>query len=315
MDFISLTCPQCGGSLPRQARWRMVHCPYCNSLVTRSDDVVQSARFHQSLLNANESIPPAPHCINISGTKFRVLAPLGGGDHSEVYLAERMNRLPERVIIKCARHGVRSGQLSEENKILRALQSLETSGSPYFSQRLPQPVDVGNVDDTGREVLVLRQPVGFWGSLEDVLHYHQSGVDARHAVWIWRRILDVLSFIHDNGWSHGNLHPGHLLVHPSDHGILIIGWHQALQLKKDSDKKVRDLKQSAWSIRALLSGNTDDPGFGSKTPAPLVEVLKHASEDTVYCASLGAAGIDDALKSAAFESFGSPVFVPFCPVP
>ncbi len=315
MEFVALLCPQCGGLLPRQARWRMVICPYCSNNVTRSDAVVESALYHKAWADAQAAVKSIGYSVIISGTPFRIIMPLGGGEISEVYLAERMNIFPERVILKIAKQGSRPGGLIDEFKNLQELQVIKSSGSAYFSQRLPQAVSSGNTEDTRQEALVLRQPVGFWGSLEDVSKNYPHGIDPRHAVWMWRRVLEVLGYIHDNGWSHCDLHPGHLLVHPEDHGILIISWRKAQKISKKKDGIILDLKGSAWSIRSMLSGDADEPGYGIKTPEPLAELLKKVSEDDGWCSSAGAAGIDEALKDVALKIYGQPSFVPFYPIP
>ncbi|MBT9525301.1 MAG: protein kinase family protein, partial [Rhizobacter sp.] len=100
MGFTALTCPQCGGALPRQALWRMVACPYCRAMVTRSASVVErapyQAAYQRSLGGASGRVLP------IASQRYRVLAPLGQGEHSEVLLAERCGALPQRVTIKLA---------------------------------------------------------------------------------------------------------------------------------------------------------------------------------------------------------------------
>lgn len=314
MEFVTLNCPSCGGLLPRQARWRMVSCPYCGSVVTLSDSVVQAVDFHKAWIRAQAASIFMCHSIVVSGVRYRIIDSIGGGDYSVVYLAERMSILPERVTIKLARDTVASVALQSEFDSLSALHALKSSGSAYFTQRLPQPVSIGVAEDSGMVALVLRQPVGFWGSLGDVMRYHAAGVSPRHAVWMWRRILEVLTYVHQNGWTHGSLSPEHLLVHPDDHGIMIIGWHKASN-SGDTALIARDLMQSAWSIRAVLCGVTSEkPGCGAKTPHNIVEILKRASEDAAWCSSMGAAEIDNALKAAAFEAFGPPAFVQFSPI-
>src|ERR1700712_2865027 len=48
VNFDALSCPQCGGPLPRQALWRMVACPQCRAMVTRSSRVVERKTFHDA---------------------------------------------------------------------------------------------------------------------------------------------------------------------------------------------------------------------------------------------------------------------------
>ncbi len=309
--FTALTCPQCGGALPRQALWRMVACPYCRAMVTRSaSSVVERAAYRaayqRSLADGSGRVLP------IAGQRFRVLAPLGQGERSEVLLAERCGALPQRVTIKLAHSPAVT--LGAELDTLRRLQALHLAGSAYFSQRLPQPVAHGRSGEAGheRDALVLRHPSGFWGSLADVQCAHPQGLaDARHAVWLWRRVLELLAYIHPAGWVHGDLRAEHWLLHPRDHGVLVIGWSRA----KQGADPTRDLVQSAWTMRALLSGEVGDrPSIPAHLPAPLAEVLRAASEDAAWCARLGAPGIDQALVAAAREAFGPPQFIPFNPL-
>lgn len=312
MAFTALTCPQCGGALPRQALWRMVACPYCRAMVTRSASVVERAPYRAAHQRSLALGAGGGRVLTIAGQRYRVLAPLGQGERAEVLLAERCGALPQRVTIKLAKSS--SIGFAGEADTLRRLQALKLAGSAYFSQRLPQPVAHGRTGEAGHEraALVLRHPSGFWGSLSDVQRAHPQGLaDARHAVWLWRRVLELLGYIHPAGWAHGDLRATHWLLHPGDHGVLVIGWSRA----KHGADTTRDLMQSAWTIRALLSGETTDrPTLPARVPAALADVLRAASEDSAWCARLGAHGIDQALVAAAREAFGPPQFIPFNPL-
>lgn len=311
MDFIALTCPECGGALPRQALWRALPCPYCRVVVTRRDAVVARAPYRAAHLRSLAQGADGPRVLRIGGHSYRVLAPLGQGDHSEVLLAERCGALPARVTIKLA--PTPDAGLAAEAATLLGLQELEGPGAAYFSRRLPQVMAIGRADAAGnaREALVLRHPSGFWGSLADVQRAHPQGIgDPRHAVWIWRRVLELLGYLHGAGWAHGDLRAAHWLLHPRDHGGLVIGWRMA---QRGGDT-ARDLMQSAWTIRALLAGDGDTaPALPSRLPSPLADLLRAASEDAAFCARLGATGIDQALVDAARAAFGAPQFVPFDP--
>jgi hypothetical protein len=312
MSFTALTCPQCGGALPRSALWRMVACPYCQAMVTRSAELVARAPY-QAAYQRSLGMGAGPgRVLRIAGQRYRVLGLLGQGERAELLLAGRCGAMPQRVVIKLARSS--AGGLAPEAQALQRLQALQVAGSAYFSQRLPQVVALGRTDEPGheREALVLRHPTGFWGSLAEVLQAHPQGLrDARHAVWLWRRVLELLGYLHSAGWGHGDLRAEHWLLHPGDHGVQLIGWSRA---RLDADS-TRDLMQSAWTIRALLRGEGDSPpAIASHLPEPLATVLRAASEDAAWCARLGAQGIDQALVAAARESFGPPQFIHFNPL-
>jgi serine/threonine protein kinase len=317
MDSFPLICHQCGGPLPRQARWRTVSCTYCAAQVTRPANVVEAKRFHEAYLRACAADGPTLGC---AGQRYRTLAQLGMGATARLMLAERIGVCPERVVLKVAHDASCAGRMKRESQILTDLQDDSASGAAYFTQRLPQALAFGNLeqpDGGGSEALVLRNPTGFWGSLAHVRANHPRGIDARHSVWMWRRTLDVLAYVHSAGWAHGDISPGHLLVHPRDHGILIIGWAGAQRVSAGDAACVRDLRQSAWVMRALLCAGDGDavPAIPGSVPAPLAALLRRSSEDISWCASIGAQGLGDELVTAASTAFGAPKFIDFSPNP
>jgi serine/threonine protein kinase len=322
LSLLALSCPQCSAPLPRAARWRTVNCGYCGATITRGEETVERESFRAALRRANAETGGGARVVQWRGARYRVLATLGTGEHSEVLLAERLGALPERVTLKLAREPSDNDVLVREGAVLQALQDLSMPGAAYFTRRLPQWVGVGVAEGLGdgqRQALMLRHPTGFWGSLQDVQQANPQGIDARHAVWIWRRMLEVLAFVHGAGWVHHDLSPAHALVHPRDHGVLLIGWSRARQLSGSAHVAAegRDLMQAAWTVRALLHGGAaaGEPGLGAHTPAPLAALLRQCSEDAAFCERLGAQGIEQALSTASREAFGAPQFVHFDPAP
>jgi len=319
MAFTALTCPQCGAGLPRQASWRMVSCPYCAAMVTRCKSLVSVAALREAAARvraqAVADYASGLRVLRWHGQRYQLLKQVGSGEHSEVHLAERMGPLPERVIVKLALATTRRGALAAEAEILRSLQASRVEAAACFSQQVPQVIANGVSEAAAgeeREVMVLRHPSGYWGSLAQALREAPTGIDPRHGVWIWRRVLEVLAFAHDSGWTHGELTPEHWLVHPRDHGVHLVGWSHAAP-GADAATMARDLRQSAWTVRALLSGGDARPAYGGRTPSPLVDLLQRSSEDATWCAEVGARGLDQALVAAAHTAFGPPRFIPFNP--
>lgn len=289
----------------------MVACPYCRSMVTRSSRVVERKKFHEAWLRSQLVDAGGDRLLRVKGRTYRVLENLGHGDTYEMLSAIACGPLPERVTIKLAHDGADS--LAREAEVLERLQQLDLASSAYFSQRLPQLVAFGATDGfaDARDAIVTRQAAGYWGTLDDVMAYHPGGLrDPRHAVWLWRRVLDVLAYLHDAGWTHGDLRASNWLVNPGDHGVLLIGWARAQR----GGSVTRDLMQSAWTLRELLHGASDGPPpLGPQVPAPLADLLHLASEDAAWCARHGAAEIDRQLVAAARQAFGPPQFIPFNP--
>jgi serine/threonine protein kinase len=313
MDFLSLNCPQCGGLLPRAARWRTVGCPYCGAMVTRSEHAVEAGTFHESWLRARAAYADAGPTLTLGKSVFLIRESLGRGDSSEIFLALRLDSHRERVVIRRCLAGDADGGPAREFAALTGLQALQGPGAAYYSLRIPEAVAFGRCADTGRETLVTRPIPGCWGTLLDVMRRQPHGIDPRHGVWIWRRILETLDYLHANGWAHGDVHPGHVLVQPKDHGAFLIGWGKS-RPRASSRGMADDLVRSAWCIRALLHGMSDTPpGFGTRTPPAFTRILRQVGEDAVGNGAMNARAIDTLLKAAAREDFGPPAFVHFDP--
>jgi hypothetical protein len=316
MTPTTLICPQCGSPLPRQALWRTVTCRYCTCDVTLVRDMVHAADFRAAWQRSRAGVGSAS--IECAGQQYTPLAQLGNGSSTKVMLADRVGAQTQRVVLKLAHAATAPGYLQNEKNILQQLQADTSPGAAYFTQRLPQVVALGRsagANGAPQDVLVLRHPTGFWGSLADVKRHYAHGIDPRHAVWMWRRVLEVLAHIHAIGWAHGRLGLEHQLVHPGDHGVLLIGWAGARRCRVGGPEQARDLMQSAFAIRALLSAACDEPPIPASTPAPLARLLEQASTDAAWVAAQGAEGLNQLLASAAQASFGPPRFVHFSPAP
>ncbi len=320
--FVALTCPQCGGTLPKQARWRMVTCPHCGSTVTRATNLVDAAQFHDAHARAYAVFAGVPEQIFLRGQRYQLLAQIGVGSACDVFLGQRLAPAAERVVIKLAREPIGAIKLQREAAVLSELQALKITGAAYFTQQLPQLMTVGMTEGSPgyeRFALVRRHVAGYWGSLADVRCNAPNAIAAHHAVWIWRRALATLGFIHGAGWTHGDVSLEHLLVQPRDHGGMLIDWSSAAPVVDSvhgdtllsSATVARDLVQLAWSMRMLLSPDTDVPRIPDSVPAPLASLLTRCSEDAAWCAREAAQGLDRLLLEAGRASFGPPRFMPF----
>ncbi|MFY1699996.1 serine/threonine protein kinase [Solwaraspora sp. WMMA2101] len=108
-----------------------------------------------------------------------------------------------------------------------ALARLADRGDPRYLPYVPRLVDAFRHRDTGtgalRQVSVLGSPTGLY-SLAEVRRAHSDGVDARDAAWMFRRLLVGLGFAHRAGLVHGAVLPGHVLIEPQQHGVVLVDW-------------------------------------------------------------------------------------------
>lgn len=273
---IALLCPQCGGPLPRQARWRTVACPYCRAAAGRGGALVPRARFQQALQRA--------HAAPTQGTAW----PLPDG--LQASLLRWSGVAAQQALLL---HGPED-RLAAEAHALRALQTLAAPGADHFSRLLPQVIE------HRPGALLLRLPPALWGSLDDCLARHPQGLrDPRHLVWMGRRVLEHLRWLHAGGWAHGALHGGNWLLQPRDHGICLIGWAQAGPATPS--EQARDLRQLAWTLRQAR------PDCGGAVGA----LLRRCAEDDA--GSPSAEALHAELGAAARHDFGPPQFIPFDP--
>jgi serine/threonine protein kinase len=310
MAWIAVTCPQCGTPLPRLALWRSVKCGSCGSLISKTDSVVTRDSFRKALNRARQDFAGLD-ALPCGGCCYHLMQMLGVGEISQVYLARRINSLPFLATIKLSSAPAAAALYLREAQVLRMLQALDADGAgAYFSRLIPEVISQGVVEgNNGKQALVLRHPNGFWGSLAALNEHFAPGLDPRHVVWIWRRILEVLNFIHSHGWSHGNIRPEHALVHPQDHGVRLIGWSSAKNGAGENDKAA-DLCRSARLMQVLLCGASSSGTLPNSVPTGLAQLVTRTTMDEDFCRSQRAEGLDALLRAEAKAAFGPPSFVP-----
>ncbi|WP_326553482.1 serine/threonine protein kinase [Micromonospora sp. NBC_01813] len=108
-----------------------------------------------------------------------------------------------------------------------ALTRLADHGDARYLPYVPRLVDDFRHTDpaTGavRQVTVLGTAPGL-RSLAEVHRAYPDGVDARDAAWMFRRLLVALGFAHRAGLVHGAVLPGHVLIEPEQHGVVLVDW-------------------------------------------------------------------------------------------
>ena len=130
---------------------------------------------------------------------------------------------------KVARRPVDNDLLDREAEVLRRLAA---GVEPKHRAYLPELVDGYALEDpaTGarRRVNVLRRLDGYV-SLADVTRAYPDGVDPRDAAWMWRRLLVAIGLAHRLGVVHGAVLPGHVLIEPAQHGLVLVDWCYAVE--------------------------------------------------------------------------------------
>lgn len=136
------------------------------------------------------------------------------GDLSTVYKAR--TGVADTVAVKIGVSASMADLMAQEAVALKTLTDANLHGYfPELYERLRMP--------DGRPATVMSFVDGVY-NLHDVEARYPEGVDPRHFVWIWKRLLFVLGYAHSKGIVHGGVLPPHVLVNAKNHGVTLVDW-------------------------------------------------------------------------------------------
>jgi len=324
-------CPQCNAPLAPSRFARSVVCSYCGATVQLDASIVSAARFHDAfrVWNSPESYQ-IPSWVSIGKSHWTLNKLIATGNVSDVYTGQRARWPTELATLKLLRDQKDRDLFDNEWNVLQALHRSNAQGADNFTMLIPQPITHGDISSgshAGRRVHVFRWRSGFYYTFEDVLQAYPQGIPPRASIWIWRRILEILSFIHNSGMVHGAVLPSHLLTQENEHGILLVGYgsagrfgdkHRVSSDRFGSFHKLAkrqfstlapqlDLMMSARCVVYVLGGDPETGSLPTAVPKRLADVIRQTA--------LGNSGEDawsirEELGIIADEVFGAPQFIP-----
>jgi hypothetical protein len=266
--------------------------------------------------------------LAVAGRAYLVEGLLGRGDSSHVYRGRWVRRLGELVVLKVLRSLQDADLLQREFRVLQQLCASDARGAASFCGRLPQPIGFGPSRDApdSRRVAVYGWHSGYWHTLEDVGLQHPRGVRGEVAVWLFKRQLELLGFVHHSGFVHGAVLPPHVLVHPRDHGAMLVGWSAATHhssgdrlpaicrkwkhyypdelLASRLATPAADIAMAARTVLAAASGGNFDRA--SSLPNALGKLLLAAAQAQHH----DAWALIDQLEQVSRSCFGEPAYHP-----
>lgn len=266
---------------------------------------------------------PLPHCVPLEIGKYKAKPHPRIGDIADLYTVEG-----GKTLVKVARS-------HDDNDLLRAevnaLKILAKIDGPV-RQGVPELVDNFWVEGLWkREANVITRFPGFVTAQE--VHAKML-VDARTSVWMFKRILSLLSWVHHFKLVHGAILPPHVLFYPDNdgstemdqikHSIRLIDWCYSV----DYTQRTRlSSWVPAWQDHyapELLSKKYIGPSSdiymaaklmvylcGSKFPAALATVLKKCLDPDPEKRYQKAGDTLEDVKEAAEKDFGPPKWVDF----
>jgi len=331
----AIMCPQCNAPLAPHRFARAVVCSYCGATVQLDESSVSAAEFHKAfrIWNSPQSYQ-IQSWLSLAENYWAIDECIAHGDISDVYTGQRARWPTELVVIKLLRDRKDIALFDNEWDALQGLQRSEAPGVDTFTTLLPQLIAHGYISAgsyAGQRVSVFRWISGFHHTFEDVIKAYPQGIPPRASIWVWRRMLEILSFIHNSGMVHGGVLPSNLLIQENEHGVRFVGYSAAgpfgdklrtISPRYESfyPKSARtgsaltpqlDLVMSARCIVALLGGNPADGSLPSTIPAKLSRLIQRiALTDLNNSTNEDAWTIREELGAIAKEVFGAPQFIP-----
>lgn len=220
-----------------------------------------------AFLSDDADRPFAPITIATKKRAYVVGEQIASGDIAGIYRAEyREDDETKRAAVKMPRNPVNNDLVENEARVLKHLaDNADPLGLPYLSQLLDSFRYRDTKTHADRQINVLTPLDGFY-TLAEVRAAYTSGLPIRDAAWMWKRLLIGIGHAHRAGIVHGAILPPHVLIHPEDHGLVIVDWCYA--------------EEPGGTVKAIL------PQFKDWYPPEVLDKQPVESVTDIYMASL-----------------------------
>ncbi|MBX3271070.1 MAG: hypothetical protein KF729_12465 [Sandaracinaceae bacterium] len=257
----ALACPHCAAPLHPDGG-RSTVCAYCGRVLVDLPPTWWARPVAVPPWEGRPDDRGAPR-VGLGKHRYALGAKLADGARGEVWRARRDARLTEHVVLRVARDAEGEAAMRAAYRTIERLRGSGVPGAEHFTRLLPQPVAMGPLrgDAPAPFAAAHRWREGFVHTLAHVRAKHPGGVEPRVAVWMWKRLLEQLAFVHASGFAHGAVRPEHCLVHPRAHGVVLVGWSAAVWRHGPGAhaRPAIDLAASARVAAHVLRGEASPP--------------------------------------------------------
>lgn len=285
-------------------------------------------------------VPPPPKraqeaiVVEVRKRRFTVGDLLCQGDICDLYHCIVSNGKADMPgIFKIAQHASDNDLVENEGKVLAQLYPSGTKEEKFYRYLL-QPIDsfILRGKSSNRRVNVLPTIIDYH-SFAEVHVAYPKGVDFRDMVWMFKRTLSVLGFIHNKGFIHGAVLPTHIMVHPVHHGAKLIDWSYAIPrtivthikaisaeyrpfyprevFEKSLALPATDIYMAAKCAVQLLGGNIETNVVPDSVPKPIQAFLNGCLLPAVTRRPDDAWKLHDEFEELLRNLVGKPKYRPF----
>lgn len=257
MAISVLKCPNCGYPLPESTRAnQLLRCEACGSTLYLSDWKIGESK--DAVLVATPT------------RVYTVSTLLAKDDLCNVYrCAFEADGQRWQGLFRIARSADDNDLVQNEASTLYHLQAQPDYRD--FRPFLPQVLESFLYQDAGADqaqqvnIVSLHEYIASPGelySLEEIHHQYPSGIDARDMAWMWRRLLNILGFVHRSRAVHGAVLPAHVFIEPKEHKLALANWGFAVR-DPQTGKRLQaiSLPYEAWYPPELRQPIPPTPGL------------------------------------------------------
>lgn len=227
--------------------------------------------------------------------------PMAQGDFSSIRQGVSEDGTP--VFAKVANDPSLNQYLATEAAVLQEAQQNATAKTvlPF----LPELLDSAQLIEDGNmqyRVNIFRFAAGYV-SITQIRDAYPDGLKPEEAAWVWRRIIGQTLAAATLGYVHGAIVPDHVLVHPTTHDPLHIGWAHAVSQPQQRHARITtimnrwrdwyppevlarqipshqtDLYMAGKTMLYLLGGDTARNRFPSHVPDRFTHLIARCLED------------------------------------
>lgn len=329
MRELLLRCPNCRAPLTPPGRFaNSMACAHCGAHVTLVEEGVSSAPYLAALARWNA--PPAGHpTVHFAGTHWFLGGRIAQGTHTDVHIAARARQPTQLGVLHLARDARGDEVLGRAAATLRSLRVPSRPGMTLLADRTSTLLFEGRVisgKGEGRMATASVWRPGFRYTLRDVRERLQRTLDAHQAIWLFRRLCEVLGALHRGEVVHGAVFPEHVLVEDGEHGARLLGFgsagaagtplpplsERAREFGIDVMARSAELQPAldlGLAARTLIFGLGGDPtrcSVPAAVPAPLADFFQRVSRG----ASSDARALREEAGQLGTQLFGRPRFAP-----
>ena len=159
-------------------------------------------------------------------------------------------------MVKVARSAKDNDLFAQEARALKKLHAEDDK----WTRAYPELLDTFLHSEGRRRTTVTPYYSGFY-TAEEIKRAFPKGLDPRHGVWIFRRLLMALGYAHEKDLVHGAVVPSHVLIGPKDHAVVLIDWCYSQVIDDESKtnfiKAVVPMYKQFYPEEVLAKGQPD----------------------------------------------------------